>query len=364
MAAAMALGSCSGHGGAVADTSGADSVAATPATALIERLHAADRSGRVMFGHHDDPVYGHTWSGDSGRSDVLEVTGDYPAVMSWDLGGLELGGPSNLDGVDFDRMRAEVIAQHQRGGINTFSWHLFSPVNGADSWSVGDSATVSLILGDTAVNAAFRRQVTALADFFNSIVTPEGKKVPVIFRPWHEHTGNWFWWGTPYCTPEEYRSLWRLTREVLDSEGADNLVYAYSPDRVDSEEKYMERYPGDSLVDIMGMDVYHFGGEQGADAYRQAAAAELAMVRRLADGHGKVAAFTETGSEGLPMEGWWTDVLLPLLRETPVSYVVVWRNAHDKPGHYYAPFKGDHSAPSFNTFYQDTLTTFIKDVRL
>lgn len=95
--------------------------ATTPARQLRRQLEASAASGTVLFGHHDDTVYGHTWTGDKGRSDVLEVTGSYPAVMSWDLGELETGSDKNLDGVSFDRIKSEVAMHAARGGVNTFS---------------------------------------------------------------------------------------------------------------------------------------------------------------------------------------------------------------------------------------------------
>lgn len=68
------------------------SVAASrqPAIKLINRLAQIQKQG-VMIGHQDDPMYGCSWSWEEGRSDVKEVCGDYPAVMGFDLGDLELG---------------------------------------------------------------------------------------------------------------------------------------------------------------------------------------------------------------------------------------------------------------------------------
>ncbi len=95
-----------------------DTTTSAPVEQLRARLESARNEGKVLFGHHDDPVYGHAWNGDEGRSDVLEVCGEYPAVMNWDLGGLENGDGANLDSVPFDRMKREIIAQDARGGIN------------------------------------------------------------------------------------------------------------------------------------------------------------------------------------------------------------------------------------------------------
>ena len=65
----------------------------TPETEkLLTNLKKTPAQG-IMFGHHDDTVYGIGWEGEEGRSDVKDVCGDYPAVISFDLGELELGGP-------------------------------------------------------------------------------------------------------------------------------------------------------------------------------------------------------------------------------------------------------------------------------
>lgn len=353
----MMMAGCSG-----AKESATESTA-TGADRLRDRLEAVQASGKVMMGHHDDPVYGHEWAWTEGRSDILETAGDYPAVMSWDLGGIEMADSLNLDGVSFERMRREVVAQDARGGINTFSWHLRNPVDSADSWQVADTTIVHKILTDSVVGARFDGMVKHLADFLNSLKDADGNKIGVIFRPWHEHTGSWFWWGEKLCTTDDYKALWKRMRDKLDSEGVDNVLYAYSPDRVADSTQYMQRYPGDELVDIMGIDVYHFGGDKGTEQYTTDASRGLGIVRELAAAHGKIPAFSETGLEGLTVDGWFTDILLPILRTNPVTYVVVWRNAHDKPGHFYAPFKGGPNEESIKAFRADSLTLFSVDMQ-
>ena len=122
------------------------SMAATrqPAIKLINRLATIQKQG-IMIGHQDDPMYGCTWKWEERRSDVKEVCGDYPAVMGFDLGDLELGNDKNLDGVPFDRMRHEIVAQHERGGIVTLSWHTNNPATGKNAWNC-EGEVVSKIL--------------------------------------------------------------------------------------------------------------------------------------------------------------------------------------------------------------------------
>ena len=334
----------------------------TPAEILRNRLDSLQANGLIAFGHADDTAYGHSWAYDEGQSDVKAVAGDYPAVLNWDLGGIEKGDTANLDGVPFDRMRQEIIAQDARGGINVLSWHTVNPVDGADSWQCADTTIVSRILNDSTVNAAFDLQMSRVAQFINSLTDSTGVKIAVVFRPWHEHTGNWFWWGADQCSPREYRQLWSVTRRIADREGIDNVLWAYSPDRVKTFDQYMERFPGDEFIDIMGADVYCYGGDNGADVYKKAVDATLGAASRAASERGKIVAFTETGLEGVPNPAWWTEVLLPAIESYPAAYVVVWRNAHDKPGHYYAPWPGQVSEDDFKKFHSDKRTVFAQEM--
>lgn len=154
--------------------------ASTPAENLRARLETAAAEGHVLFGHHDDPVYGHSWNGDEGRSDVLEVCGAYPAVMNWDLGGLENGDAANLDSVPFDRMKREILAQDARGGVNSFSWHLRHPLTNVDSWGTADTASVSALVHTPEGRAALEKSLDAVADFFLSLKNSDGE--PVVWN--------------------------------------------------------------------------------------------------------------------------------------------------------------------------------------
>ena len=99
-------------GGMLACTGPNASAERTPeAEQMLTDLKEVSQQNRFLFGHHDDPVYGIGWDGDENRSDVKSVCGDYPAMMSFDLGRIELGGDKNLDNVPIERLRREIIAQ-------------------------------------------------------------------------------------------------------------------------------------------------------------------------------------------------------------------------------------------------------------
>lgn len=273
----------------------------TPAASLIERLDSTSKNGRFFFGHHDDTAYGHTWKYEKGRSDVKDVTGEYPGLMNWDLGLIELDSTRNLDGVPFDFIAEEITAQDARGGINAISWHVRNPLSGGDSWDVSASPLKELS-GNTALSDTIDVWIGRATDFILSLRNADGERIPVIFRPWHENTGTWFWWGAGNSTPEDYVDIWKRTRRIFDEKGVDNIVWAYSPDRVTSPEQYFVTYPGDEYVDVLGCDIYHFGGAEGTQNYREMVSGLLPYVAEEAAKRGKLVAFTETGLEGVVID--------------------------------------------------------------
>lgn len=339
---------------------------------LLTNLKAQALKG-YMYGHQDDPVYGVGWVGDENRSDVKSVCNDYPAVMGFDLGHLELGDSVNLDGVPFSRMRKEIINQFERGGMVTLSWHLDNPLTGGTAWVNGgekaeqEKQTVASVLEGGENHEIFLTWIDRVADFLNSLQTSYGVKVPVLFRPWHEHTGSWFWWGQNLCSAEQYKALWVLTEKRLKEDGVTNALFAYSPgsEYWEHEEMYLERYPGDEYIDVIGFDHYctaQEGDTLGLKKYTEQLEILLTTLCCVAEKHGKVPAITETGYESVKCDNWWTAYLQPACDKFPIAYVLTWRNAHDKLGHLYAPYPGQQSAEDFVAFYNADKTLFVQDL--
>lgn len=330
-------------------------------TSILKQNLAKTALRGYMFGHQDDTNYGSNWSYIDGRSDVKDVCGDYPAVIGFDLGHLELGDSKNLDGVPFEKIRAEAVKQYLRGGVVTLSWHLNNPLTGKDAWDVSNSTVVKSILPSGNKYDLFQGWLKRVARFINSIKTPDGVKVPIVFRPWHENTGSWFWWGEKLCSVSEYKALWTMTVKSLRKYGVDNVIYAFSPGGGISEAQYMERYPGDDLIDIMGVDIYQYSTNE---VYAKDVTNAFDFISKQAKIRHKIIAFTETGYQGIPYSEWWTKVLMPAIDKYPISYVLVWRNAWDKKDHYFAPFLGEKSASDFIKFYQSPKSLFARDLKL
>jgi len=443
-----------------------DAEATDRAQALFQNLRSLD--DQILFGHQDDLAYGVHWdrrtdslarAAGEQRSDVRAVTGSYPAIYGWDVGDIGTSDTVvvNLDSVPFDAMKAWMIEGYKRGGVITVSWHMANPVTDSSSWDT--TPAVSKLLPDSSHHAEYVAMLDRFARFADDLETGFwnwlglGHHVPIIFRPFHEMNGDWFWWGV--ASPEDYKALWRFTVDYLRNEkGLHHLLYAYSPDIFQGRDGYLKYYPGDEYVDVLGYDDYHTLPGTFADTIRvdtlavdtltlaaadttalpnlgpgqavpvdtvtvlasdsaevtlpsmsaspvdtsadtvaetrvlrrvtvdsvripedtledlasRAMAEQFRTVVRLAEERGKVAAFTETGVEGIPDSTWWTDRLLPTLRADAttrkLAYVLVWRNANErrKPGHHFAPYPGHASSADFLRFHQDPFTFFEDDL--
>ncbi|MBT1709053.1 beta-mannosidase [Fulvivirgaceae bacterium PWU5] len=341
---------------------------ATAGTASLYRNLQSLSTKGILFGHHETDAYGVGWTGTEGRSDIKDVCGAYPAVHGWDLG--KEGQRNNIDGVPFESMHRWIRDVYTRGGINTISWHVDNPVTGGGSWDT--TRAVQSILPGGKQHADFVQRLDRVAAFL-AACRHGHSPIPIIFRPFHEHNGNWFWWGKGLCTEEEYIQLWRFTIDYLkNTKGLHHILYAFSPDRSrmnlkDARSSYLYGYPGDDYVDILGYDNYMDVGitwnkkspEEQADDLRTGLSAVSALAREKK----KVAAFTETGLEGVTNPSWYTDIILKPLksdRSIQMAYIMVWRNGNDK--HHYAPYPGHPAAADFQVFYQDPYTVFENDL--
>ncbi|HJV77296.1 MAG TPA: glycosyl hydrolase [Paludibacter sp.] len=328
-----------------------DMNATTPTQALFNNMLKNLGKG-IMLAHQDDAAYGHSWYGTAGRSDVKETAGDYPAVAGWELGHIEIAADRNLDSICFSDMKRLIREVYERGGINTISWHGDNIATGKTAWDCAQDTVVKSILTRGSNHTKFLVYLDRLAAFFKDLKDKNGDPIPVIFRMYHEHTGSWFWWGAKQCTPGEYNELYRMTVKYLrDTKQVHNLLYAFSPADVATEQEYLERYPGDEWVDIVGFDTYAFGTEKkDLDVYKQKMTAGLSIVTKYAAKTGKVPVMAETGMEGIKVNDYFTRVLLPVIQPYKISYVLFWRNAFNNPNHFYVPYAGHASAADFKKF--------------
>jgi len=321
----------------------------------------------ILFGHQHATEYGHGWTGEENRSDVKSVTGSHPAVIGVDFSGLSGRSDSAIE-KEKNSLRKNMAGTYDRGGVTTVSWHFSNPASGGGFyWKDSISApAVKLIIPGGSHHEKYKNILRTIGDLAKSTKGSDGKLVPMIFRPYHEFDGDWFWWGQSHCTVEEFKLLWRFTVSYLrDSLGVHNFIYAFSPDnKFNTEEQFLERYPGHEWVDMVGMDNYGDFGRDGKYNV-EAGLKKLKIVSDFALKVGKLAAFTETGLESIPNITWWTEILLKTLKseDLKLCYVLVWRNDTRSPTHYYAPFPGHISEADFLKFFRDPFTLFEKDLR-
>lgn len=342
-----------------------DKNATEETVALYNQLFRSMGQG-IMLGHQDDLAYGHSWYREEGRSDVKEVAGDFPAVIGWELGHVEIAAEYNLDSVFFSDMKRYIKETYSRGGITTASWHGDNIVTGNTSWDCAQDTVVQTILPGGSNHEQYLVWLDRVADFFLDLKDDKGKYIPVVFRMYHEHTGAWFWWGSRQCTPEEYKQLWIMTVEYLrDTRNVHHLLYAYSPSDTTSEAAFLERYPGDEYVDILGFDTYLPNADpETIAAYESIIDFNLKMITEYAAKVDKVPIIGETGMESIPVSTYFTKIVYPIISKYPIAWVLFWRNAWeaDKPEHYYIPFVGHSAAQDFIKFVQKPNILLNKDI--
>ena len=341
---------------------------ATPETkALFANLWAVADKG-WMFGHHDDLWYGRYWYNEAGGSDTKAVCGDYPGVFSVDFGEIMDERHNNSE----NAIRRRVILEaRERGEVILACMHLNNPKTGNSSWleyegdkEAAKKAAKEILTDGTATRAKFLSWLDRCADFALNLKDARGNLVPVIFRPFHEHTQSWSWWGTECTTDSEFIALWQLTVKYLrDTKGVHNFLYAISPqmDGVysDTKGRLLFRWPGDDWVDFIGMDCYHGTNNKAFESNLQALEA-LSQEKR------KPCGVTEDGKESFTEVDFWTQHLTGPLGAKRISLVTMWRNKYvgnnESDKHYYSVYPGHPSEADFRKMYDDPRSLFSGDL--
>ena len=339
---------------------------ATPETEnLYQNLILLQEKG-FLFGHQDDLAYGVKWRYEEGRSDIKDVTGDYPALYGWDLGGIEHQKSNNIDGVPFKKMKNWIKEIYDRGGVSTISWHMDNPLTMKNSWDTTPGSLRS-ILPNGEKHQLYLSWLDEAAQFLGNLKGSDGKKIPILYRPFHELTGNWFWWCKNNATPQEFKEIWRFTIHYLrETKKLNNLIIVYNTADFKSKEEFLEYYPGDDVVDVLSFDKYQYTNPVTDSSFITEVQNQLKIMNEVAVEHQKPMAIAETGYEQIPYENWWTKTLTEAIGNYKISFVLLWRNhgwqEQEKKMHYYAPYKGQLSEKDFIEFYNSPKTFFQKDI--
>lgn len=397
--------------------------------ALYEQLKALEGK-KVMFGQQDTFAVGATFEANKpenlGKSDIFAATGKYPGVAGFDIGHLEVyytaerdpefakiipgmdrtGGDfergMNIDNMSFDAMREEIRYAYEQGSIVTLSWHSVNPLTAGEygtpnrTW---EESVVRDVLPGGKLHDRFNLYLDSFIEYNATLLDSEGKQIPYIFRPFHEHSGDWFWWcidstenpndGTAWSgnggrlnEPEDFAALFRYTVQYLWDHDVHNLLYCVCPDRSrlpyeTLAESWMEGYPGDDVIDIFGMDNYMdarpHSHPDGGKAQFECFVGSMEILIDLAEQHGKLAALTEMGLPGestmleagfesrSPYTEWFLNGVQSNEKTKNLLYGLVWRNGFrgedaDPCGVYrYEPVDPADRSKGYKAIYQYSL---------
>jgi mannan endo-1,4-beta-mannosidase len=312
---------------------------ATPETlALFYNLKKLSKTN-IALGQQD--AFNGFYFNIGGKSDIKKTTGFDPAVLGLDFAFItddkNTGKADNWFFQQEQKTIADVQKAYSQGMIITFCWHFKEPYKGeafyAEKMTDLQKNSVSSILPNGEKNAYFNKKLDKIADFAKNLKGKKGEAIPFIFRPFHEFDGNWFWWGKPFCTAEEYKQLYAYTVNYLkEVKGVHNLLFAFSPDnQFNSNEDYLERYPGDEFVDVLGMDDYGNFDNKG-DQGSKKSNANLKIISDLAKEKNKIAALTETGYQITftknPIDNFFSKYIYNALtaNDIEIAYVMFWTN--------------------------------------
>jgi hypothetical protein len=312
---------------------------------------------RILVGQQEADVSNRTSSGLAVvDSDFQKVAGKAPALVSYELSHVYRGSSSAFDAAAFragaPALRTRILEHHARGSLVSLVWHLRCPkarATDADKFAPGDCPRdyrLDELLehkSDGTRGAHFtewRAMLDAVAELLWSLKDEQGQLVPVQLRPFHEFTGEWFWWGRDNGG-NAYAAVWReMVSYLRDGRGLHNALWVFCPAAPSDGGHFESFYPGDAYVDVVAFDRYDFGNGAFARGYE----ADLRTIGAFARTHRKVAAVAEVGTDlgrrGNADPTWFSRAMLAPLQTAGRSfaYVSLWRNA---PWEKFVPEPGD-----------------------
>lgn len=311
----------------------------------------------------------------AGESDMKKTTGSDPGLLGSDF--MFITDNENDETANnwfFQQeqiIKSDVIEAYNKGMVNIFSWHLREPYEGKEFYTANmtnfqkTNAFKSILPGGEN-HEYYKQKLDKVAQVALSMFGNDGQLIPIIFRPFHEFDGDWFWWGKSYCTPEEYITVWKFTVDYLTiTKNVNNMLFAYSPDKnFDTPSGYLSRYPGDDYVDILGMDNY--GNFNEGMMGLEMANSKLKVVSDLAREKVKIAALTEscffvTPGENSPIENFYSKDLFNALTQNNVqlAFMMFWYNVQDT---YCVPPPNQEGAIDFINFASKPETLLSRDL--
>ncbi|MFA5147914.1 MAG: glycosyl hydrolase [Candidatus Omnitrophota bacterium] len=356
---------------------------------------------KTLFGQAH--FYTRTCSGNAVRGtypvDAYKITGKYPFILS----------------ADYKWDKDDVVYHYNKGGAILMAWGMYNPVNvvvgtdgkdyvcvkehisnaelnrpitGTDVWSYWQSAgtrgygdawkdnhlydqddhPIRKILTGGLRNAYYHALLDQVAAYFNELKDSKGKLIPVIFRPFHECDGEWFWWGRQKVdsiqvnTDAEYIQLWQETVKYLkDVKGVHNILWCFNYDTrlSDTAANFVKRYPGNDYVDVIALDCY------GSDNLLL----KTQTIVKEAENRGKVAGiaeFSRDAQKGIDdKKNYWMNEFWDVIKSDSTASKIVFACSYSNgPKVYYGPGWRHEDAPSFKAFISDEKVVMLGDIEI
>ena len=175
---------------------------------------------------------------------IYEQTGKYPAIRGLDY-----------MNDDFDGVNRRAIDWHNRGGIVTICWHCGSDFS--KSWDACMNTSISdWKAALTEGTDEYNKLIAGMDKAAEALLELKEQNIPVLWRPFHEFDGAWFWWGKGGAA--NFRKLWQIMYDRYTNYWElDNLIWVLGYSQ--NGKIYDSWYPGDEYVDIVGADSYKDG---------------------------------------------------------------------------------------------------------
>ena len=270
--------------------------ASPEARALLSYLYSISGK-KIISGHHNGGRDFNKWS-----QYVKDMTGKYPEVWGSDFGNYYREGNA-------EAIVQESIRRYHEGYIVTLMWHTGRPQdNPPFDWATSTQGEMSdqewkeLTTPGTALHSKWETRVDTIASYLKEL---RDAHIPVLWRPYHEMNGIWFWWGDKKGE-DGYAKLWKMMYDrFVNVHHLNNLIWVWNTnaprDRENDEAYDYELYfPGLDYVDVLAADVYH-------NDYRQSHHDQLLKLAQ-----GKVIALGEVGEvptteilDNQPMWAWF-----------------------------------------------------------
>jgi len=182
---------------------------------------------------------------------VYDNTGKWAGIVGVDYGSLV-----DYTAVDYDEANALVKQYWNLGGIASISAHVPNPYDPAQGARGEPANNTDIFTSGTSAYTNWRNTLSAMADGLKQL---KDQGIVVMWRPFHEMNGNWFWWGDDAVfAPADIKRLWTEMYDYFtNTRGLDNLIWVYSPFNSSGDGSDVDDYyPGAQYVDMVGLDVY------------------------------------------------------------------------------------------------------------